>query len=30
LQQTNNNQEFLIRAAKKAQGHHFEEGNIEF
>lgn len=30
LQQTNNNQEFLLRAAKKAQGHHFEEGNIEF
>lgn len=29
LQQTNNNQEFLLRAAKKAQGHHFEEGNIE-
>lgn len=30
LQQTNNNQEFLMRAAKKAQGHHFEEGAIEF
>ena len=30
LQQTNNNQEFLLRAAKKAQGHHFEEGVIEF
>lgn len=30
LQQTKNNQEFLVRAAKKAQGHHFEEGTIEF
>ena len=30
LQQTKNNQEFLVRAAKKAQGHHFEEGVIEF
>lgn len=29
LQQTNNNQEFLLRAAKKAQGKHFEEGNFE-
>lgn len=30
LQQTKDNQEFLLRAAKKAQGRHFEEGVIEF
>lgn len=31
LQQTRNNEEFLLRAAKKAQGRHFEEGStIEF
>ena len=31
LKQTNDNQEFLLRAAKKAQGRHFEEGQtIEF